>query len=576
MAAMHLVLSRHSRLELRFIVVKDLVRRTVRLSILSWCTANAAFAVSGEEPKYRTLTEELPTSHVYDGGWEFYVGGGVAVFDCNGDALPDVFAAGGSNSSTLLINETPAPGAALSFGMAPDQVSKIVNVIGAYPIDINGDALLDLFVLRVGANRVLRGLGDCRFEDATDAWSIDSGIGWSTAFSAVWERGYDWPTLAVGNYVDRDDPEGPFGTCDSHQLLRPSHSATTHTTQTTERTAKRTTDTSGYAAAEIIAPGYCALSMLFTDWSGTGRQDLWISNDRHYYVNDGHEQLFRLEPVLSEFTDNDGWINHKLWGMGIASRDITGDNLPEIAITSMADQKLFTLDDPHRPAFKSLSLARNMTAHIPYVGDEGRPSTGWHVQFGDVNNDGRDDVFIAKGNVNQMPSAAMADPDNLLVQQSDGLFAEKGDTAGVASMERGRGAALVDFDLDGRLDLLVLQRRAPMALYQNVTRSNNHWLSVELRQPTGNRFAIGAKIELETDSRHVKREIQLGGGHAGGQQVAAHFGLGAERRARIRAHWPDGTDSSWYDIKANRRYRIDKGDKPDDSSLHCVAGCIEN
>lgn len=512
----------------------------LRPGLAALLAAGCAPALAAQ-PLFEDVSASLPVRHVYDGDWEFYVGGGAAVFDCDANGYPDIFAAGGSNPSLLLRNVTGEPGKELRFETLPDAPeTRIADVTGAYPVDIDGDGVLDLFVMRVGANRALRGLGDCRFTDATAAWSIDPGKAWTTAFSAAWEPGRSWPTLAVGNYVDRVDPSGPFGACDTHQLFRPGDG--------------------GYLPAEPIAPGYCTLSMLFTDWSGTGRQDLWISNDRHYYVRDGEEQLFRITPSLAAFGGADGWRTHKLWGMGIASRDITGDGLPEVAVTSMADQKLFTLAEPGAgPDYKAISYERNMTVHVPYRGDDGRPSTGWHVQFGDIDNDGLDDVFIAKGNVNQMPSSAMKDPDNLLMQQPDGTFLEAGDAAGVSSMERGRGAALADFNRDGLLDLLVVQRRAPLALYRNVSRDTGHWVDIRLGQPVGNRLAIGAKIELDIGDRTVLREIQLGGGHAGGQAVPEHFGTGAATALRMRVHWPDGVASDWLPLSAGRLYEVVRG-----------------
>lgn len=532
-------------------------RRCRSLLFLFGISLCASVASAGE-PNFRDLSAQLPLQHVYDGGWEFYVGGGLAVFDCNDDAFPDIFAAGGSNPSVLLRNTTSEPGAELSFERLDSAESQIHDVIGAYPIDIDGDAREDLFVLRVGANQILKGLGDCRFEDATERWSIDAGDSWSTAFSATWEPNELWPTLAVGNYVDRDDPDGPFGTCDTHQLFRPSGQ--------------------GYTPAEVLSPGYCTLSMLFTNWSGEARQDLWISNDRHYYVHDGREQLFSIEDGLREYTAEDGWQDHKLWGMGIASRDISGDGRPEIAVTSMADQKLFTLDQNTRqPSYTPVSYARGMTAHRPHIGDEGRPSTGWHIQFGDVDNDGRDDVFIAKGNVNQMPSSAMADPDNLLMQRADGVFEEHAATAGVASMERGRGAALADLNRDGLLDLVVVQRRAPLALYQNITPVNNRWLGIELRQAVGNRFAIGATIELDNDGTRIQREIQSGGGHAGGQRLPEHFGLGSPSAApgslRVRARWPDGQLSHWFEVEADAMFRIERQTDGSSTLQRCESAC---
>ena len=53
------------------------------------------------------------------------------------------------------------------------------------------------------------------------------------------------------------------------------------------------------------------------------------------------------------------------------------------------------------------------------MGDDLKPSTAWHTEFQDVNNDGRVDLFIAKGNVAEMPDFAMKDPNNLLVQGAD-------------------------------------------------------------------------------------------------------------------------------------------------------------
>lgn len=483
-------------------------------------------------PAFRDQSSALPVAHVYDGGWTHFVGGGVAVFDCNGDARPDIAGAGGDSPVRLFVNQTTGA----DFRFRDGALDPITGVTGTYPIDIDSDGALDLVLLRVGANMLLRGDGNCGFSVATAQWGFSPGTDWSTAFAATWEPGAAWPTLVIGNYVDLDDPEGPFEACAPNELHRPTGT--------------------GYAPPLPLAPGYCALSMLISDWQRTGVPELRISNDRHYYVRGGYEEMWRLRP-LSPRTDADGWDKVSLWGMGIASADITGDGFPEVMLTSMGDQLLQFNDGGH---MRNAPFEQGTYAHRPHTGDDGRPSTGWHAEFGDIDNDGRLDLFIAKGNVDQMPSNAIHDPNTLLIQQPDGRFAETAGAAGIATTHRSRGAALADFDGDGRLDLVVVNRRAPMELWQNVTDATGNWIAVEPRQPGPNPSAVGGWIELRADGRQQTREITVGGGHAGGQSGPVHFGLADAGTAEVRVLWPDGTAGAWHPVPINQRSTLVRTD----------------
>lgn len=497
-----------------------------------------AGAGAGADPAVRfdDRSHALPVQHAYVGGWEHFVGGGVAALDCDGSGFPSLAVAGGAAPALLLRNVTAAPGAPPRFETA--EFPDLTGVTGLWPLDIDGDGLLDLAVLRVGPNLLLRGLGACRFEDATEAWGFQPGDAWSTAFSAIWEPGLDRPTLAIGNYVDRANPDGPFFACDANELHR--------------WDAKQ----GRYVAPIRLEPGFCALSMLISDWTRSGRPELRISNDRHYYVRGGSEQMWRLD-ALRPLGPEDGWQEISLWGMGIASRDITGNGYPDVYLTSMADQLLQFNEGGG--ALRNAPFESGATAHRPWFGDDGRPSTGWHAEWSDVNNDGLADLFVAKGNVDQMPSNAMADPNNLLIGQPDGTFAEHADTAGVATTARARGAALVDLNRSGLPDLVVVNRRAPLEVWQNVTAGAGHWLQVLPRMAGPNAFAVGAWVEVETDAGTQRQEVTVGGGHGGGQAGPLHFGLGAAEAARLRILWPDGTASDWAETPAGRRIEARSG-----------------
>ncbi len=493
--------------------------------------------------------------HTYSGPWEFFVGGGAAAFDCNGDRFPDLALAGGEQPAALHINRS-RPGGELrfekiDFGIPQNQLEKVT---GLYPLDIDNDGYRDLILLRVGSNTLLKGGPDCSFTYANRAFAFDGGRAWTTAFAATFEKDRAFPTLAFGNYVDRTAPGSPWGTCHENSLVRPTPG-----------------DRPDYSEPELLTPGHCALSMLFTDWNRSGIPALRITNDRHYY-RDGEEQLWRVEPGKAPraYRRADGWKRVNIWGMGIAEGDIDADGYPEYALTSMGDTKLQTLDDEAeegRPVYRDIAFERGATAHRPYTGDDLRPSTGWHSEFADVNNDGLLDLFIAKGNVEEMPDFAAFDPDNLLLGRHDGSFFEAGDISGIGLDRRGRGAVFADFNMDGALDLVVVNRMAPASVFRNRggltewgTRPLGNWLQIELQQDGSNRDAIGATILVKSGNETRLRKVQSGGGHASGHAGFVHIGTGVAERAQIRVQWPDGEWSAAYRVFANNFVVIRRGE----------------
>jgi hypothetical protein len=507
--------------------------------------------VAGSPPSFVEETASSGIDHTYAGEFEFFVGGGVAAFDCNGDGRQDLFFAGGSNRASLLANES-AIGGELRFSRISDAATDLTQVLGAYPIDIDSDSHIDLVVLRLGENVVLRGLGGCRFERANETWQIDGGDDWTAAFSAKWEEPNSLPTLAFGNYLEWPVDRTQTATCADNGLLRPVGD--------------------GYGPAIPLAPGWCTLSILFADWDGSDRVDLRVANDRHYYV-DGSEQLWEVAPGAQPrlYTAADGWNEIEIWGMGIASHDVTGDGLPEFFITSQGDNKLQALEgDAGQPNYGDIAIRRGVTAHRPFMGDEELPSTAWHPEFQDVNNDGFFDLFITKGNVESMAEYAMADPNNLLLGQTDGTFEESAVEAHVASLARSRGAALADFNLDGMLDLVVVNREERVQVWRNVgagtaadPKPMGNWLALQLLLPGHNNHAIGAWVEVQIGEHVIGYEQTTGGGHGGDQLGWIHVGLGESSNADVRVTWPDGRITEWTGVKANSFVVLEIGQNPD-------------
>jgi hypothetical protein len=528
--------------------------RTLRVTTVSTLllALQAGTALANGGPLAPRFADETATSGIastYRGDWEYMVGGGAGSFDCNADGFPDLVLAGGEDKAKFYVNRS-AQGGALKFEEKPSGL-ELDKVIGAYPLDVDGDGKQDVVLLRSGENVVMRGLGECRFERANEAWGFDGGDAWSTAFSATWEKGNAWPTLAVGNYIDRFEDLEPWGSCTDNWLHRP--------VSATERR---------FGKPLPLTPSFCPLSILFTDWNRSGTPSLRVSNDREYYKG-GQEQMWKLPPggAPELYTQPEGWRYLRIWGMGIASHDLDFDGYPEYFLTSMADNKLQKLaeipaDGKPKPSYADVAFAKGATAHRPYTGGEIRPSTAWHTDFEDVNNDGRTDLFIAKGNVAKMPDFAEKDPNNLLVQGEDGKFTEMGDKAGIASMATGRGGALADFNLDGKIDLLVVNQGSAVEIWRNVTEGAGHFLQIAVREEGPNRDAIGAWIEVKTGDVIQRREVTIGGGHASGKTGWWHFGLGDRAETEIRVLWPDGEAGDWSKLSADGFYLVERGVAP--------------
>jgi hypothetical protein len=546
---------RHRPAVWRALVIAGVVLVVVAVGALATTRnddAKAAGDASAVVPRFVEETATAGVRHAYDGEFEFFVGGGVAVFDCDDDGRPELYLAGGSGKARLYRNASEI-GGTLGFHPLADRATDLDRVVGAYPVDIDGDRLTDLAVLRSGENVLLRGLGDCRFERANEKWSLDGGDDWTAAFSATWETPDGAPTLAFGNYLELN-PDGTGGdACDESVLVRPAG------------------DGVAYGAPVPLAPGSCTLSVLFSDWNRTGHHDLRVSNDRHYN-RDGEEQLWRVEagepPRL--YTRAEGWQPVRIWGMGIASQDITGDGLPEVYLTSQGDNKLQTLVDPgDLPTYQDIALRRAATAHRPVSGDTSKASTAWHPEWDDVNNDGRMDLFITKGNVDAQAEYATVDPSTLLLAQPAGTFVELAEAAGVVSTARARGAAVADLNLDGLLDVVVVNRRENVKLWRNVGAGSaeaparlGSWLAVRVRQPDGNADAIGGWVEVRAADVTVQRELTIGGGHAGGELGWVHVGLGGAREAEVRVIWPDGEAGPWQQVATDQFVVLERGRAP--------------
>lgn len=496
------------------------------------------------------VKHELP-HHTLSGDIGSYVyvsnGSGLAIGDLDGDGFDDIALGNLAGPVTILRNR-----GSLSF----EKITTALHDVRALTIvDTDGDGATELVATK-------------RFERPVIGQLDPQGIlqlrPMPNVYSAFYTMG--WQDLNRDGYLDV-----VLGTYDTEQLQK---QGLIFNQRGGGGVFVYTFDGQSYTGTRLNN-GADALAIAFPDINHDGIADIHVGND--FNRSDGiwlttSSQWQAITP-FSQTTENT---------MGIDYADFDNDGQLDIFATDMkpynqdvktmaiwlpAMSKLtrpLSADDPQYPENTLFSWDGSRWVNRAYSLQVDATGWSWSGKFGDLNNDGWQELYVVNGMIAKDLLGHLEDAEiresNMLFRNVDGSRFEPVDW-GVGDTSSGRSMSMADLDGDGDLDIVINPLDAPAVLYENRMCGGNALL-VTLHDPSvANHQAIGAIVtaHIATDMR-LTRQVKSESGYLSGDSRTLHFGVANTSVIdTLQVTWPDGSQSIIHDISTNQHITITKG-----------------
>ena len=424
--------------------------------------------------------------------------------------------------------------------------------------DVDGDGLDDLVVGTLGVDRLWLNDGEGGFRDATAAWGLDDATGWTTSPGLGDLDGDGDLDLVAVEYLDFDPAEPAItSTFRGIEVLAGPRGLRPRRDRWYENVGDR------FERREIEADPRYGLNLVILDFDGDGLQDVLVGNDsqgNQFHRNLGDWRFEEIGVRTGAATNGEGDAQAT---MGMAVADVDGDATPDVFSTNFSS-------DTNTLHVNREGFFDDRTRRLG-IATGSRPQLGWATEFVDFDHDGDEDVLVLNGHV--YPQASIETMDSTYAQPP-GLWRRDGDRFAYVDPEapesaamieanpwlraahRDRAAVFADLDLDGDVDVVVVELNGPLRLLENRHDRTDDWVVV---RPVP---AAGAEVVLRDGDRVQRRWIRGGGPFQSTASPEAHFGLGTAPGGpmTVEVRWPDGVVRT-VDVEPGARVTVERNSK---------------
>lgn len=507
---------------------------------------------------FRDVTESAGILHkrsrVEYGTAAHRFGGGVCVFDVDGDGKVDLFFPGASGARAsgphlymnrgrlLYVEETATRG-----------LSDVGDALGCLAFDVDGDGDLDLLVTAVGGPRLYRNDAG-RFVDVSarlgKPMADDVFATSAIAFDADDDGDLDLMVGAFGRYA----PNGAdcYGPCEAN-ILQYDYGGTVLLLQNADGTFED-------ATSRIGRPREPTLVLLATDLDNDGRLDVFVGNDLAI-VRDRYLRR-RDDGRFEDVADQLGVAVATKSGSGISTMsgfdvDVDGDGQLDFVESSNEVEP-----DP---------IFRCVAGKCTDIGEElelfrGPRNFRWGQALVDFDHDGVVEMFEAVGHWELAAEGegitreldTYARPVLYRRAGHDRPFALEPAKYGLDITTGGRGVIAADLDDDGDLDVVVAAAIGRPLILENVRPKLGSALQLALRGRGKNRFGVGAHVRVHAGAKTIPFIAHAGVGYMSSGDPRIHVGVGNVAGVTVDVDWPSGKKSVGVPLPASGTHTIDE------------------